>query len=138
MKIKQYLDMQQYIVGYQSDQLCLLNSEAWHLQKQFFFMQSCVHYKGTSSHAVSYGQLHQLVTQFYISNWPFVCIALQSLICFCTFKASALTSQGPLLQSCDYSLLHTCLVCSSSQCTTLMFKSISLCVYIYITFSTSY
>lgn len=129
MTIKQYLDMQQYILGYQSDQLCIPNSEVWHLQNQFFFMQCCVHYKGTSSHAMSYGQLHYLVTQFYISNWPFVCIALQSLICFCTFKASALNSQGPRLQSCDYSLLHTCVVCNSSQSTTLVFKSITLYIY---------
>lgn len=37
MIIERYLDVQQYIAGYQSDQLCTPNSEARHLQNQVFF-----------------------------------------------------------------------------------------------------
>lgn len=45
-----------------------------------------------------------------------------------------LREPASLLQACDYSLSHTCLLCDSSRCTTLLFKSIS--PYVETTFST--
>lgn len=63
-----------------------------------------------SSYGISYGQFHQVVTPFYINDWPLACVVLRPLApsCACALAKPLLFHMlAPLLQSWDGSLSRT-------------------------------